>query len=247
MYMAKRFFDTDFFKKKFIRDLEAPYKLLWFYIMTDCNHAGIWEVDFQVAQIRLNCDLDEEKTARIFQDKIVKVDNNEKWFIPSFIEFQYGELNEKNNAHLSVIQILSKYKLLNQVPHKVLTSPSQGAMDKDKDKELDKDKVKKEKELRAREKHLFKDSQFFDFDIFKNQFITTKYANADMQYYYDAVLDWSASKGEQSFDWIAVARKFMRKDEQENKLILITNGEPDEKWIEEFEKKQKAKDDAKRK
>lgn len=148
MYMAKRFFDTDFFKKKFIRDLDAPYKLLWFYIMTDCNHAGIWEVDFEVAQIRLKVDVNENTSAEIFQGKIVKVDSGDKWFIPSFIEFQYGELNEKNNAHLSVIQILTKYSLLNEVAHKPLVSPSEGAMDKDKEmdkaKDIDKDNFIKE-------------------------------------------------------------------------------------------------------
>ena len=47
--MAKRFTDTDKWKKGFIRNLPAKYKLLWLYILDDCNHAGVWETDFEVA------------------------------------------------------------------------------------------------------------------------------------------------------------------------------------------------------
>ena len=46
--MAKRFTDTDKWKKGFIRNLPTKYKLLWLYILDDCNHAGVWETDFAV-------------------------------------------------------------------------------------------------------------------------------------------------------------------------------------------------------
>ena len=39
--MAKRFTDTDKWKKGFIRNLPTKYKLLWLYILDDCNHAGV--------------------------------------------------------------------------------------------------------------------------------------------------------------------------------------------------------------
>ena len=35
--MAKRFTDTDKWKKGFIKRLPAKYKLLWLYILDDCN------------------------------------------------------------------------------------------------------------------------------------------------------------------------------------------------------------------
>ena len=47
--MAKRFIDTDLFKKRFIRDLPPAYKLLWVYLFCECDNAGIWEVDLEVA------------------------------------------------------------------------------------------------------------------------------------------------------------------------------------------------------
>lgn len=134
--MAKRFTDTDLFKKKFIRGLQGAYKLLWIYIYHDCNHAGIWEVDFEIAKIKIGFDVTEKKAIELFKGKIKIIDNAEKWFIPSFVEFQYGELKASNKAHNSVIQILKKYKI------KGHTSSLQGGKDKDKDKDKVKDKVK---------------------------------------------------------------------------------------------------------
>lgn len=141
--MAKRFTDTDKWKKPYIRGLQGAYKLLWLYILDDCDHAGIWQVDLDVAALRIGEKLKLETALKNFHGKIYAFDDDSKWFIPSFIEFQYGELNPENRAHNSVIKILTKYNL-----DKDLTSPLQGAtegaMDKDmvKDKDMDTDKVK---------------------------------------------------------------------------------------------------------
>lgn len=131
--MAKRFTDTDKWKKALLKSMPAAYKLLWLYICDDCDHAGIWQADFEVAAIRIGEEIIEEEAIEIFSDKILVFDKGHKWFIPSFIDFQYGELSPKNNAHASVIKILKKYGLYEKEP---LKSPSQGAQDK----ELDKDK-----------------------------------------------------------------------------------------------------------
>ena len=143
--MAKRFTDTNKYKKPFIRGLQGAYKLLWDYLYHDCDHAGVWIVDFEIAQIYIGSDMEVYRDVAIdvFDDKIIVFDDGTKWFIPSFIEFQYGELNTNNRAHKSVIDILSKHNLYNL--DKGLISPLEGCKDKDKDKELDKDKEPKEK------------------------------------------------------------------------------------------------------
>nr|WP_199082562.1 hypothetical protein [Pedobacter sp. ASV19] len=137
--MAKRFSDTNKWKKPFVRGLKGSYKLLWFYINDDCDHAGIWHVDQEVAELRVGGGIEWEKIPQIFGEKILIFDNGEKWFIPDFIEDQYGTLNEKNRVHLSVLDILKKYNLLEKI--KGLISPLQGAKDKDKDKDKDKEGV----------------------------------------------------------------------------------------------------------
>ena len=136
--MAKRFTDTEKWKKPFIKKLPLKYKLLWFYILDDCNHAGIWDIDLEIASLRISAKFLKEDCEKALKDKIQVFDNGEKWFIKDFIDFQYGELSEKNRAHKSVLLLLNKYNLA--FVNKPLISPLQGAKDKDKDKYKDKDK-----------------------------------------------------------------------------------------------------------
>ncbi len=138
--MAKRMTDTDKWKKRFLRELQPQHKLLWFYILDDCNHAGIWEVDIEVASIRVGENLVYDMLPQSFLDKIVIFDNGDKWFIPDFIEFQYGELNPNSNVHKSVIQLLDRHNLEGYL------KGSQGVESTPKDKDTDiviaKEKVK---------------------------------------------------------------------------------------------------------
>lgn len=115
--MAKRFTDTDKWKKPFIRGLQVAYKLFWLYLLDDCDHAGIWQVDFEVAQIRIGEKLNKETAIKMLGDRIEIFDNGSKWFLKDFIFFQYGELQQKNRLHASVISILTKHNL---GPYKVL-------------------------------------------------------------------------------------------------------------------------------
>ena len=140
--MAKRFIDTDMWSKRWIRTLDPKLKLFWVYLMSRCNHAGVYEVDLELASFQLQVDLDEKEILETFNGNI-KVIKKHKWFIPKFIEFQYGPLNEKVNAHRSVIGILKKYKLLNK-NHELINSSSTV---KDKDKDIDKDKDKREQKF----------------------------------------------------------------------------------------------------
>lgn len=144
-FMAKRFTDTDKWKKPFIRGLQGAYKLLWFYICDDCDHAGIWQVDIEVAQLRIGEPIYEQSALIFFGEKIIPIDGGKKWFIPSFIEFQYPSgLNPQNKAHGGTIQILKKYNLIDE-EFKPLTSPLQGAKDKEMVMDKDKEMVKEQK------------------------------------------------------------------------------------------------------
>ena len=111
--MAKRFTDTDKWKKGFIKNLPAKYKLLWLYILDDCNHAGIWDTDFEVASIRIGSKINEKEAAKVLSEQIKIFDGGNKWFLPKFIDFQYGQLNENVNAHNSVVKLLDKYDVYN--------------------------------------------------------------------------------------------------------------------------------------
>jgi hypothetical protein len=109
--MAKRFTDTDKWKKGFMKSLSTKYKLLWLYIVDDCNHAGVWETDFEVASIRIGIKISENEAIKHFAEQIRIFDNGDKWFVPKFIDFQYGQLNSNSRPHQAVIKLIEKYDL----------------------------------------------------------------------------------------------------------------------------------------
>jgi hypothetical protein len=127
--MAKRFTDTGKWKKDFIKSLPAKMKLLWFYILDDCDHAGIWEVDLEVASLRIGEPITYEEAFTALGRKIRPI-GKAKWFIEDFIFFQYGELKESNRMHLSVLSILKKYGIQRDKP---LISPFQGVKEQYKE------------------------------------------------------------------------------------------------------------------
>lgn len=136
--MAKRFIDTDFFKKGFIKGLDTPHKLLYFYILCECDMSGIWEIELDVASLRTGCDYDLETVKKSMGDRI-QIKGN-KLFLVDFIPFQYGELKEGHRVHESVLR---------NTLSKGFRYPLQRVkdIDKDKDKVKDKDKEKEKPEI----------------------------------------------------------------------------------------------------
>ena len=115
--MAKRFIETGFFKDPFVRGLQGAYKGLYVYLFLDCSSAGIWNVELDVAKIRCGLDpnISDEDVREVFKDKIVEIENGEKWFIKNFLKVQYnGVLKQNNKAHTSAINELLKYELIEE-------------------------------------------------------------------------------------------------------------------------------------
>ena len=131
--MAKRFTDSEKWKKPFIRLLPIEYKIFWLYILDDCDHAGVWHVDMEVSEIKLGVKLSQEKARGLFAEKVVEFDSGTKWFIPDFITFQYGELTPKNKMYKPVSAIIEKYSLMGHL------SPIYGGQVQDRVKVMVKD------------------------------------------------------------------------------------------------------------
>jgi len=115
--MAKRFTDTEKWKKGFVRNLPPAYKLLWLYMLDDCDNAGVWQVEVEVASIRVGAKLNEKEALKLFGNNVISFDGGTKWFIKEFVKFQQGvnhiaELNSNSNPHKSILRIVEQYKLL---------------------------------------------------------------------------------------------------------------------------------------
>jgi len=134
--MAKRFTDSDkWHKNKWFRRLPRDGKLFWLFLCDSCDHAGIWDVDWEDVEYCLGGEVDRPELTRLVNDRIIEVAGGEQWFLLSFIEFQYhGRLDESNRVHASIIKRLTKFGInlrLLQAPY----LRKEGAKDKDKDKD----------------------------------------------------------------------------------------------------------------
>ena len=145
--MAKRFMDNSIFEKQWFRELPVRLKIVWFYLINKCDHAGILndlDVGLLSYQIGDNYTIDEILEA--FKDNIEQIGDN-KFYLTKFCKFQYGELNPNVKVHKSVIKLLDKHNI-------ELDNPLVSVKDKDKDKGKDIN-TKKEEFAKRVEKEVF--------------------------------------------------------------------------------------------
>lgn len=114
--MANRFIDTSFYKSPFIRGLKGSLKGLYSFIICDCNGAGIWAADFEIASVYTGFNI----TKKEFEESFIlcgkSIDlGGGKYFFPDFIEHQYPKgLSGNNPAHNNIIIELKKFGLIDE-------------------------------------------------------------------------------------------------------------------------------------
>lgn len=137
--MAKRFTDSGKWDDPWFAELPSKYKLFYLYLLDECDHAGIWKVNFRKAQFMVGESLEPSEVMRYMGDRIRRIDDA-YWFVTKFIRFQYGMLRN-DRMSLSALSILEKHGLTNIIndfyegAKKEHGSPLVGVKDKDKDKD----------------------------------------------------------------------------------------------------------------
>ena len=146
--MAKRFIQHELLRNPWLRAASTLEKLLWVGLITECDHAGIWIVDWQMMELMVGGKIDPGAAKKFLNGRFLEVDNGRRWFLPDFIRFQYPQgVSTNNNTMKSVRQILDNYGIdtENLTIREGLGNPSstldQGLQDKDKDKDRVKDSV----------------------------------------------------------------------------------------------------------
>lgn len=189
--MPKRFTATEKWVDPWFCSLNNMDRMFWIYLIDNCNHAGIWQVNWALIKFYFGNYIPLKET---FNERIVEL-NKDKWFIPKFIEFQYGELSPDNRAHQSVLAILNK-----EGAYKGLTRGLQGR----KDKEPYKDKESKD----------FKDFGKF-VKLTENEYnsICKRFKKQKVDESIEAMNDWISAKGKKPFrDYAAALRNWIKKD-----------------------------------
>jgi len=148
--MSKRYTDTNKWFKSWFRGLPSEYKLAWLYLVDMCNHAGIWDVELDVLNVRLGTQISLAGIKNHFGDK-VEILVNDKIYLTSFVEYQYGlPLNPDNIAHDSVLMLLHKAGASIAPNLAPAVAPVSGRAGKEKEerKEKERSKEKEKKEVK---------------------------------------------------------------------------------------------------
>jgi len=136
--MAKRFFSTELWDEDWYIEMPIEYKLFWFYILSNCDHCGLFKVNLRSFCSLNGISVNSEDALKYFnngKDRI-RVVNQSLWFIEDFFVYQYGTtLNLNNRVHES---IKNKYDIIG-----IKINSIRGLIDlKDRVKDKDKDKDK---------------------------------------------------------------------------------------------------------
>jgi hypothetical protein len=111
--MAKRFIDTGIFMDPWFMDLSKDGKILWLYFITNCNHAGILELNIKICKVQTGI-ANVSTVIKELGNRIVTVKEH-LYFIPKFIEFQYPNFPRSGvKQQDSAIELLLKYKLIDK-------------------------------------------------------------------------------------------------------------------------------------
>lgn len=145
--MAKRFTDSAKWSDPWFVSLDTRGKLAWFYLLDNCDAAGVLDLSERLAEFHLGGKFDWGAFIASSEGRIVRLPSG-KLYLTKFVAWQYGELSEDCRPHKAVIALLGKHgitsALVDQLSKGIdtlsipLANPSLRVLDKEKDKEKDK-------------------------------------------------------------------------------------------------------------
>lgn len=139
--MPKRYTDTDKWEDPWFSELDNDSKIIWFYLLDRCNHAGIWKINFKHLKYFCNTDKTEDEIREVFAGRFYEFDD--KWFFPKFLKFQYPKgLHSNKPAIISVRNCLLSYNL-SEIINQLLPNNYDIVKDIYKDKDNTKTKIRK--------------------------------------------------------------------------------------------------------
>lgn len=106
--MSKRFTETDKWKDPSFLKMKPTEKLVWLYIMDNCNNAGFMEWDVDICAMFTGMKSEHVLGAYEGLKRGFKGAKDSSWiYIPEFLKLQKNlPLNPENNAHKQIISIV---------------------------------------------------------------------------------------------------------------------------------------------
>lgn len=139
--MPLRFTDTEKWKDNWWQSLSNDYKIIWQYLLDNCDHAGTFKKEFRLMNFECGTNITEQQFDKVFGSRIQRSEKYNRWVIVNFCRLQYPSGIESNKPVIvSVRNVLNKYGFLTII----MQSFNNDSLiikdkDKDKDKEMDKE------------------------------------------------------------------------------------------------------------
>lgn len=140
--MPKRFIATELWSEDWFLDMPSDYKLFWYYMLSKCDHAGIFKPNLKSFSRLSGVNLTSNDIINYFNEGKIRISviSESAWYIVDFFVFQYGTtFNEKNRVHESVGKEYQKHKIsLTSIRglKELKVENTEGVKDKDKDKDI---------------------------------------------------------------------------------------------------------------
>lgn len=129
----KRFTETEKWRDPWFQKLDGRSRFLWLWLCDRVDNGGVIDICWPICNAETGETFMEADLA-FLGDRVERLPNG-KWWIPGFVNFQFGELSNASKVHQSVEKILLRHSLSDRVPHRLWDSPKEKEEDKEKEKE----------------------------------------------------------------------------------------------------------------
>lgn len=146
----KRFTDTAKWNDPWFRKLKPRQKCLWYYLLDQCDHAGVIDIDLEAAEFMIGEKISMADVGAL-GERVFTLPSG-KLLITKFIEFQYGRLSQDCKPHQPVFLAITRHgvslediqRLSKGTPKAIEGFPigSQCVLDKEEEKEKVQEKEK---------------------------------------------------------------------------------------------------------
>jgi len=131
----KRFTETEKWRDPWFRKLSAGAKLAFLYIIDNCDNAGVWTADKELADFSIGMEIPWVKVLEAFGERVSVLPSGD-WLIVRFVEFQFGKLSKDCKPHLQVMRLIEKHRVSKGYP-KGFRTLEEKEEDKEKDQKGD--------------------------------------------------------------------------------------------------------------
>ena len=108
----KRFTETGKWDDPWFGELPPMAKLLWVFLVDNCDHAGVWAVNRRIADFKIGAPITWDEAARWFGDRVRVIEGGAKWLLPKYTRFQNpGGLKPRDPFTVHVLRALEHHGL----------------------------------------------------------------------------------------------------------------------------------------